>query len=274
MQIQVDGESTYIYTGSRAFVAEQPSIVFVHGGGLDHTVWVLQSRYFAHHGFNALAMDLPGHGRSTGTPPDSIEGYADWIVRFLDALDIADASVTGHSMGSLVALEAAARHCDRVTCLGLIGTATPMPVADILLDAAEANEHAAFDMINIWGHTIGQIGGHRAPGMWMMGGAVRLLERASPGVLYNDLKACNDYELGQSGKRVKCRTSLILGELDMMSPPKRAQTIADDIADRHIVIVPECGHMLMAERPDEVLEALVELTEPFIINKPYNKVNV
>ena len=261
MQIQVDGECIYIYTGSRAFVPEQPSIVFVHGGGLDHTVWVLQSRYFAHHGFNALAMDLPGHGRSSGTPPDSITAYADWIAHFLDALDIQQASVTGHSMGSLVALETAARHPDRVIRLGLIGIATPMPVADVLLDAAELNEHSAFDMINIWGHTIGQIGGHRAPGMWMMGGAVRLLERAPAGILYNDLKACDDYELGESGKQVKCPTSLILGELDMMSPPKRAQTVADDIADRHIVIVPECGHMLMAERPDEVLDALIGLTE-------------
>lgn len=261
MQIQVDGESTYIYTGSRALVKAQPSIVFIHGGGLDHTVWVLQSRYFAHHGFNALAVDLPGHGRSTGAPADSIEGYADWVVRFLDALEIDEASVTGHSMGSLVALEVAARYPPRVSRLGLIGTATPMPVADVLLDAAEANAHAAFDMINIWGHTIGQLGGHRAPGMWMMGGAIRLLERAPPGILHNDLKACNDYQLGDSGKQVKCPTSLILGELDMMSPPKRAQAIADDVANREVVVVADCGHMLMAERPDEVLEALVNLTE-------------
>ena len=259
MEIQVDGESIYLYTGARAFVPQQPSILFIHGGGLDHTVWVLQSRYFAHHGFNALAVDLPGHGRSDGTPPSSITAYADWIVRLLDALGIQKASVTGHSMGSLVALETAARHPGRETHLGLVGIATPMPVADVLLDAAEQNQHAAFDMINIWGHTIGQIGGHRAPGMWMMGGAVRLLERAPPGILYNDLKACDDYELGESGKRVECATSLILGELDMMSPPKRAQTIADDIAERRIVIVPKCGHMLMAERPDEVLDALVDL---------------
>ena len=95
----------------------------------------------------------------------------------------------------------------------------------------------------------------------MMGGAVRLLERAPPGVLHNDLKACNDYELGDSGLQVKCPTSLILGELDMMSPPKRAQALADDISEREIVIVSECGHMLMAERPDEVLEALIEITE-------------
>ena len=261
MQIPVDGETTYIYTGAKTFVPGQPSVIFIHGGGLDHTVWVLQSRYYANHGFNALAVDLPGHGRSGGTPPESIEAYADWVARCVEALEIEQACVVGHSMGSLVALEAAARHPQQVSRLALVGTATPMPVADMLLDAAEANQHAAFDMINIWGHTIGQIGGHRAPGMWMMGGAVRLLERAPPGVLHNDLKACNDYALGDSARQVKCPTSLILGELDMMSPPKRAQTLADDIAVREITIVPECGHMLMAERPDEVLEALIELTQ-------------
>ena len=260
MEVQVDGVGTYVYTGARAFDANLASVGFVHGGGLDHTVWILQSRYFAHHQFNALAVDLPGHGRSAGDPLPSCAAYADWITRLLDELAVQQVVMVGHSMGSLVALETAARHPKRVTKLALIGTSTPMPVTDALMGAAEANEHAAFDMINIWGHTIGQIGGHRAPGMWMMGGAVRLLERSGPGVLHNDLKACDDYELGESGRQVECPTVLILGELDMMSPPKRAQALADDVPDRRIVMVPGCGHMLMAERPDEVLDALIELT--------------
>lgn len=261
MLTRVDGETTYAYTGAREFDAALPSMVFVHGGGLDHSVWVLQSRYFAHHGFNALAVDLPGHGRSKGKSCSEISSYADWVARFLDALGLDEAVLCGHSMGSLVALEAAARYPERVSRLGLIGTAVPMPVTDALLSAAEANEHAAFDMVNIWGHTLGHIGGHRAPGMWMMGGAVRLLERAAPGVLHGDLRACNAYRHGlESGARVQCPTVMILGEFDMMSPLKRALKLAAVIPGARKVVVPGCGHMLMAERPDEVLEALIELT--------------
>ncbi len=260
MRIEVSRESTYAYTGAREVDPGQPSVVFVHGAGLDHSVWVLQSRYFAHHGRNSLALDLPGHRRSAGEPSRSIEVYADWVIEFLDALSIEQAALVGHSMGSLVALEGAARHPDRVSALGLVGVSVPMPVSDALLAAAGADDHAAIDMINVWGHSLGQLGGHRGPGQWMMGGAVRLLERSRPGVLHNDLRACNDYQHGlAAGKNVRCPSVLVIGERDMMSPPKRSFALAGEIRDARTVIVPECGHMLMAERPDEVLDALIEL---------------
>lgn len=260
MRTTVDGEPIFTYTGARDFDSAQPSIVFVHGNGLDHTVWVLQSRYFAHHEFNALAIDLPGHGRSGGDALCDISAYADWTARYLDALSIDRAALVGHSMGSLIALETAARHPERVSHLALIGTSSPMPVTDQLLDAAQADDHSAFDMINIWGHAIGHLGGHRAPGMWMMGSAIRLLERSGPGVLHSGLKACNEYQHGlDSAAKVQCPTVLVLGELDMMSPPKRALAVAQSIPNARKVMVPRCGHMLMAERPDEVLEALIDL---------------
>ena len=259
MYLEVEGAKTYVYTGAQAFNADQPSILFVHGAACDHTVWVLQSRYFAHHRYNALAVDLPGHGRSEGKACESIEAYADWVVKVLDGLEIEKAVVVGHSMGALVTIECAARHPQRISHLGLVGISTPMLVSDVLLDAAEANDHSAFDMVNIWGHTLGHIGGHRAPGMWMMGSTVRLLERSGPGVMHNDLKACNDYDLGDSAKKIGCRTLLLLGELDMMSPPKRAQNLIADLQEAEVREVASSGHMIMAERPDEVLDGLIKL---------------
>ena len=115
MMIKVNGHQTYIYTGTKAFVPEQPTIAFVHGNGLDHTVWQLQSRYFAHHGKNVLAVDLPGHGRSEGAPLTTIAAMGDWVVDVLGALDIEQVAVVGHSMGSLVSLEVAARDPNKVS---------------------------------------------------------------------------------------------------------------------------------------------------------------
>ena len=192
MNITVNKHPTYVYTGAREFVAEQPSIVFIHGNGLDHSVWLLQSRYFSHHGKNVIAVDMPGHGRSEGSALTDIRDMADWIAAVLDVMEVEQAAVVGHSMGSLVALETAARHSGRVSKLVLIATASPMPVSDPLLDAARENQHDAFDMINLWGHSYrGQMGGNQAPGMWMSGSAVRLLERSGPGVLFAGLNACN-----------------------------------------------------------------------------------
>ena len=260
MKQNIDTHAAFAYTGGRPFVAGQPCIAFVHGGGLDHSVWILQSRYFAHHGYNVLAFDLPGHGRSGGDPLPSIEAMADWCARFLDAAQVQSAAVVGHSMGSLVALEFGARHPERTRMVALIGISTPMPVTDRLLDAARRNEHAAFDMVNIWGHDLSaQIGGNQAPGMWMTGGSLRLLERSGPGVLFNDLDACNRYVHGpESAAKVRCPTHLLLGERDIMASPMNARELRAALPSPRVTVLPRCGHMLMAERPGEVLDALAE----------------
>ena len=270
MKQRIDGHEAFAYTGGRAFAPGLPSIVFVHGGGLDHSVWILQSRYFAHHGYNVLALDLPGHGRSGGAPLPSIAAMADWCARCLEALGAANAAIVGHSMGSLVALEFAARHPERTWLAVLIGVSTPMPVTEPLLDAARDDDHAAFDMVNIWGHDLSaQIGGNQAPGMWMTGGALRLLERSAPGVLFNDLAACNRYGDGAaSAARVRCPVHLLIGERDIMASPARAGALRASLSSARVSVLPRCGHMLMAERPGEVLDALIESVSEHAPERP------
>jgi pimeloyl-ACP methyl ester carboxylesterase len=260
MEFSVDGKRAYAYTGAREFDIEKPVVVFIHGGGLDHCVWILQSRYFAHHGYNALALDLPGHGRSQGRPPESIEAMADWVISALDAVGVERFTIVGHSMGALVALETAARDRKRTAHAVLIGLSVPMPVTDALLNAAKANEHAAFDMVNLWGHGYGaQLGGNPAPGMWMTGSTVRLLERSAPGVLHNDLKACSDYLAGmESAAKIEAPVHVILGENDLMASPKAARQVIAAFGDVEVTELENCGHMLLAEQPDRVLEAMLE----------------
>ncbi len=260
MQIQVNGDATYAYTAGRELMPGQPTVVFVHGAAMDHTVWILQSRYFAYHGYNALALDLPGHGRSDGPLLTRIEALADWLWRLLDAAGIGSVSLVGHSMGSLIATEAAAGASGRVTHLALLGAAMPMAVSDALLSAARANDHLALDMVNIWGHGArAHFGGHPVPGMWMAGGGIRLLERAAPDVLYTDLKACNDYQSGlERAGLVTCPVMLVLGRDDMMTPPRAAAPLVEAFPDCRRVVLNRCGHSMMVERSDAVLEALVD----------------
>ena len=188
MNLTVNGKDVFAATGGRAFDKSLPSAVLIHGAGFDHSAWSLHSRWFAHHGFAVLVPDLPGHGRSEGPALKSIAEMADWIAALLEAAGSGSAHLIGHSMGSLIALETAARHPAKVSALGLIGTAATMTVGPDLLKAAEANNHDAIDMVSIWGLGFAaEIGGSLAPGLWMHGGAQRVLQHCAPGVLFADL---------------------------------------------------------------------------------------
>ncbi len=256
MEVQVDGKRAFATTGGRPFDPARSTAILIHGAGMDHTVWVLQTRYIAYHGRNVLAVDLPGHGRSEGPALTSIEEMADWVGRFLEAMDIEDAAVVGHSMGSLVAIELSARLPDTISSTVLLSTAMPMVVSDDLLAAAKANDHEAIDMITIWGHGRGaQLGGHKAPGLWMTGGAERLLEQAAESVLFTDLNACNTYQNGlEVASRIRCPVLLMVGNEDRMTPPRAARALADAIPDCTTEIIGGCGHMMMIEKPDQVLD--------------------
>ena len=262
MQIEINGQAAYAYTGGKPFDASLPCVVFIHGAQNDHSVWSLQSRWFAHHGFAVLAVDLPGHGRSAGRPLPSIEDLADWIELLLERVGAGNTaksvSLVGHSMGSLTALECSSRHPARIARIALIGTAVPMPVSDVLLGPAKDNEPKAISMINAWSHSPrGTVGGNTVPGMWLLGASRRLMERQKPGVLHNDLAACNAYSHGmEAAAALACPALIVSGSRDMMTSPKAAAKLAAAISDVKSVSLHGAGHALMAEQPDAVLDAL------------------
>lgn len=260
MNVDVDGRQAFAYTAAHALDPAKPTVVFVHGAGLDHSVFGLQSRYFGYHGRNVLAVDLPAHGRSDGPPIAVVPEMADWVLRLLDAAKLEKASVVGHSMGSLVALECAARHPQRVERIALLATAYPMTVSEPFLQAAKENRQDAHDMLTIWGHAPrAPLGGDPNPGMWMYGDTLARLSRLAPGVLYNDLKACHEYAGGEAAAaNVKCPVLFILGRRDHMTAPKAGVAFSQLVPGATVMQLAPSGHSLTAESPDAVLDALID----------------
>ena len=271
--LDVLGHPAYCYTGGKAFDVRLPTAVFLHGAQHDHSVWVLQTRYFAHHGFSVLAVDLPGHGRSGGAALSSVEAMADWLLDLLTAADVgsdatgAGVTLIGHSMGSLIALEASARAPQRVAALALVGAALPMQVSGILLNAARDAEQDAIDMVNIWSHsTMAHKPSSPGPGFSVMGGNRRLMQKiarqpavigTTNGIFLTDFQACNAYVNGEvAATRVRCPVLLLLGAKDQMTPPKATASLRAAIPQHHLIQLADCGHALMAEQPDAVLDAL------------------
>ena len=258
MRLVVHGAEVYAYTGARAWDSALPTAVFLHGAAHDHGVWALQSRYVAHHRWNVLAVDLPGHGKSAGAPLGTVEGLARWIVGVLDAAKTGEAALIGHSMGALAALECAATFPQRVTRIALVGPAVPMQVSEDLMHAAREDAALAYGLINGWSFgTRGQLGGNQWPGVWMSGNALRLLERSGDGVLAIDLAACERYRNGlDAAARVRCPALVVLGGRDVMAPPRDARALIDALGDKDVLVLEHAGHAIMAEEPDALLDAL------------------
>jgi pimeloyl-ACP methyl ester carboxylesterase len=256
----------YAYTGGKPFDAAKPCVVFIHGAQHDHSVWVLQTRWFAHHCYSVLAFDLPGHGRSSGKALPSVEEIAAALWQALSAAKLEHAHLIGHSMGSLIALHMAGTAPQRVKTLSLLGTAYPMKVSDALLTATRDDVPAAIDMINAWSHS-GAFGGfsHKPqnPGPGFMHPWVnkRLMQRIvtnnGAGVLHNDFAACNAYAGGEvAAKSVACPVLVMNGEQDAMTTLKAAKAVAAMLPGCAFVALPNCGHALAAEQPDAVLKHL------------------
>ena len=259
MEVSVNGQKAYAYTGGKAFDPKLPTVLFIHGGEQDHSAWGLQSRYLAHHGYGVLAVDLPGHGRSGGSALARIGEMADWIVAVLDWAGVKTAALLGHSMGSLVALDCAARYPQRISRIALLAFAYPMRVSRVLLEATKNDEPAAHRMINVWSHSAyAHYPSNPGPGFWVRGENLRLMQRQKPGVVRADFAACNDYGSGREcAAQIKCPTLFLLAERDAMTPAHGAQDVAEAIPGAKTVTL-ECGHNLMAEKPDEVLDILRE----------------
>lgn len=267
MEFLVQGASTYCYTGGKPFDAAKPTVVFIHGVLNDHSVWILQSRYLAHHGYNVLAVDLPGHCRSAGNAPASVEEAADFITGLLDAAGIEKAALVGHSWGSLIALEAACRLGKRITHLVLVGTAYPMKVSPVLLETSLNAPEKALHMINVLSRsTLAAPPSALGPGTWIFGSSLALGRRVlssntEVNVFHRGFAACDRYAHGAEAMAlVTCPVLFLLGQKDQMTTPKAAQSLvaaAKAASVVHQVSFVPVGHHQMTEAPEETL-ALVK----------------
>ncbi len=266
MYLQVNNYKTFCYTAGKAYDAAKPTVVFIHGVLNDHSVWILQSRYMANHGWNVLAVDLPGHCKSEGDAPASVEQAAAFIAALLDVMGIKKAALVGHSWGSLIALEAASHLKERVTHLVLVGTAFPLKVSGALLDASLNNPLAALKMINVFSRsTLAAPPSALGPGTWVYGSSMALGRRVlasntKVNVFHRGFKACDDYANGEAAiSQVTCPVLFLLGALDQMTQAKSAQLLIEQAktsGKKFTVINLAVGHHQMTEAPEQTLMAI------------------
>jgi len=225
-------------------------IVFVHGAGLSSSCWQYQTAHFA----DSIAVDLPGHGGSTDPAHQTIAEYAAWLGDSIRRSGPEPVFLVGHSMGSLISLETAARNPDMVAVLVLIATAAEMKVYPDLLQAVQERDPAAAAMVIKWSLPKS---GYGRPRRWVLQISDDFMTSTANGVMAADLTASDTYASSvEVAGNVRCPALLVLGERDIMTRPAAAQPLAAALHDARIVVVEKAGHMLPLEKPDEVNEAI------------------
>jgi len=259
MKFKVNNENIFASTGGRPLDKNKPLIIFVHGSGLTHMCWILQTRSFAFHGYSVLALDLPGHGLSGGNSLQSIEEMADWISDVIDAVDFKEASLVGHSQGCLITVECTARYQDKIKTLSLMGGAGAIPINPELLSLAENNDPKAVDLMMDFAHgPSGHFGGHPVPGLHHLNiGSMLIQSRKVKDTLGVDFRACQNYTNGfNAAKKINLPTLSILADQDRMCRVKDGKKLADYIKSSEVHIIENCGHMMLLEEADKTLAIL------------------
>jgi pimeloyl-ACP methyl ester carboxylesterase len=253
MYFEINGKQVFATTGGKPFDISKPTVVFLHGSGFDHTVWALQSRFFAFRGYSVLALDLPGHTRSEGPPLESIEVMADWLHDIFESLDINNVSLVAHSQGCLVGLELASRYPDRLRSASFLTSGLETPVNDALLNAAREKPESAISMMLSWGFgSAGHLHQGPIPGNSMVSSGRRIMRGNTPDALSTDLHACNNYKNGvAAAEKVSCPTQVIVGGKDRMAPGKATDKLIKHLSSPAVAVIRESGHIVPQEAPNK-----------------------
>jgi len=256
VKLSVNEHETHIATGGKEFDKSLPCVLFLHGSGLDHRAWALQTRWFAYNGFGVLAPDFPGHSLSSGESCTSIEESGQWLVSLLEAVDVKQAHIIGHSQGFLSAIELANLKPSSVKSLVGIGSAAALPVNPMLIDTAKESALKAAEMMLQWGFGNRMLMGTSAtPGIQPIA-VGRQIMGTNP--LAVDLQCCANYLSGDAAlSNIESPAAMILADQDKMTPIKAGLAVAQSL-NAELIVLKGYGHMLPIEAPKEVLVALRE----------------
>jgi pimeloyl-ACP methyl ester carboxylesterase len=254
MHFDVNGETAYASTGGRPHQAGQPWIVFLHGAGGNHLIWLQQARSLAYDRFNVLALDLPGHFLSGGETISGIENQAEWVLDAMSAANCAEAVLVGHSMGGPIALEVAVAAPERVAGIVFVASAAAIPVNARLIEMADKSDNDAIDAMMSWAHgPVAHLCVDSWPGKGHVNFAIDMMRRNRPGSLATDLRNCAGYRDGlEHARRVACPTLCVFSAQDRMTPLANGTALAEVLPDNRLVVLDHCGHMVPTEAPADL----------------------
>lgn len=223
-------------------------LVLLHGSGADHTVWGYTARALRHH--TVVAVDLPGHSRSTGPALNNIDVLADRVADFIHTCFSEPVSFVGHSMGGAVVLSLALRYPSMISAAVVVGSGARLRVHPDLLEHlinGRKDDAIAWLTRYLFASSV-------AP--YLVERLAYLLHKCSLRTLYSDFLACNRFDIMDSLDRIHKDVLVIGMEQDRMTPLKYTEYLTQHIPGAIKRIIPDAGHAVMLERPVELAQII------------------
>ena len=239
--------NTHIYFHNfESIDRKKKSILFIAGAGMDHRF--VRALKLPDAEYNKpLVIDLPGHGKSTGSSSNNIQSYSQFLIDALEQFNLKSLTLCGHSMGGLIALDMLTNQGYSAKSLLLLNSIYPTRVSDALIAKAKAGNTYAADFIIKYGL-------HKK-----LIGMRNIFPQEKALIMLDDLEACNNYQLNLANlANLELPISIILGSKDKLVDLTAVDNFATQVLSK-TYIIDEVGHFPFFEDPDELRNLIISL---------------
>ncbi|MFH1112327.1 MAG: alpha/beta fold hydrolase [Pseudomonadota bacterium] len=232
------------------FDGSDPAVVFIHGSGGDREDWRAQLDGLSP-ALTAIALELPGHGKSEPPGETSVEAYTGWVVDFIEALGLQRTALVGCSLGSAVTQLAALSPRPWLKAIGLAGAGARLRVLPLLLQGLIEEPESTLNAIREF--CLSPSAPH-----FMRQGMKEKLATVPADLFHKDFSACNGFDVMKHVHEIHLPTCIIVGADDKLTPVKYSQFLHDKISGSLLHVIPGAGHLVMIEKPRDFNRCLAE----------------
>lgn len=249
---KIDGTGINCWVNAPCFNEKKHCLFFVHGAGVDHTIWINQYESMKD-GYNIVAIDLPGHGRSEGKGEDDVFRYTTWVRKIIESMGLNKPVLIGHSLGAAISLVFAVKYGDALSGVVSVGGGARIPVNDMILNGLKTEPAAVMGLV-------AKLCVSKKKRGSMSDAMSGVFARTNPDILLGDFLACDRLDITHEITQITAPALVVCGDDDKMTPPAMSYFLADNIQGARLAMIAGAGHMVMLEDSkifNGVLEAFV-----------------
>jgi pimeloyl-ACP methyl ester carboxylesterase len=251
-RIKVAGE--LIYFEDRGKADAGITFLLIHGVAGASIQWLELAEHLEEE-HRVIALDLPGHGSSTGRGGRSVESYLKAVRSFTEALHLTPTILCGYSMGGAIAMEYALKYPEDVFALGLISTGARLKVSPLFLEICLEKDMEKLKIL------LGKYAFAPSVSLIQIQKWYKKWGLPASEVIYGDFLACNSFDLMEGVEKIKTPALVVCGDEDRMTPVKYSEFLASKMENSSLHIIEGGGHMLMVEKPLELSAALADFAK-------------